>query len=188
MTSTRRLQLLSIGAAIILVVIWYVAMWSPQAKNVQKAHKANAAATQKIGQLQSQASQLETLVKQIPADNARFTQLEAAFPENPQFDQALNLLQQAANQTGIIVTSISPSKPPAAGAPASSGSGAQAGGVPAVSLTISVQGTTQQLEAFMSALDALPRTVVIDKVSMGGGASNSASINARIFYDGKPTP
>lgn len=187
MTSTRRLPILSAAAAIVLVVIWYVAMFSPQQKNIQKAHKANAAATQKADQLQSQASQLQVLVKEIPADNARFAQLEASLPDNPQFDQALNLLHQAGVQTGVTVTNVTPTTPAGASTGGSS-SPAPRGGVPSISLSMSIQGSTQQAEAFLAALYGLPRTVVVDKVSMGGGSGGSMSITARIFYAGKPTP
>lgn len=186
MRSSKQLPILSAAAAIVLVVIWYLAMWSPESKSVQKAHAANAVATQKIGQLQSQAGGLQALVKKIPADNARFAQLEAEMPDNPQFDQALNQLQQAAAQTGVSVPSVTPSTPPEAGG--SAGSAAQSQGIPAISLTMSVQGTSQQLEAFLSALYSMQRTVVVDRVSMSGGTSTSMSISARIFYAGKPTP
>ena len=188
MTSTRRLPILSAAAAIVLVVIWYVAMWSPQQKSIQKYHKANAAATQKAGELQAQASQLELLVRQIPADNAKLAKLEASLPDNPQFDQALNLLHQAAVQTGVTVTNVIPSTPAGATPGGASGGSSQTGGIPTISLTMSVQGTGQQTQAFLSALAALPRTVVVDKITLGGGASSSISIAARIFYDGKPTP
>lgn len=187
MTSTRRLPILSAAAALVLVVIWYVAMFSPQQKNIQKAHKANAAATQKADQLQSQASQLRVLVKEIPADNARFAQLEASLPDNPQFDQALNLLHQAAVQTGVTVANVTPSSPIGASG-SSSTSASQGGGVPAINLTMSIEGSTQQTEAFLSALKALPRAVVVDRISVTGGSGGSVSLSARIFYDGKPTP
>ncbi|HET6917147.1 MAG TPA: type 4a pilus biogenesis protein PilO [Acidimicrobiales bacterium] len=188
MTSTRRLPILSAAAALVLVLIWYVAMFSPQQKNIQKAHKANAAATQKADQLQSQASQLEILVKEIPADNARFAQLEASLPDNPQFDQALNLLHQAAVQTGVTVTNVTPSTPVGASTGGNSAASAPSAGIPSINLTMSIQGSGQQAEAFLSALNALPRTVVIDKVSIGGGTGGTMSIAARIFYAGKPTP
>ena len=163
-------------------------MFSPQQKNIQKAHKANAAATQKVDQLQSQASQLRFLVKEIPADNARFAQLEGSLPDNPQFDQALNLLHQAAVQTGVTVANVTPSSPVGASTSGSSTSASTGGGVPAISLTMSIQGSPQQTGAFLSALYALPRTVVVDRISETGGPGGSLSLSARIFYDGKPTP
>lgn len=180
-TTNRRIPLIAGGAALLLVIIWYLMLWSPQVKNLKAAHKAHAAAVAKIANLQSQQGQLRALVKQIPADNARFAQLEAAFPNNPQLDQALNLLQQAAVESGVGVTTLTPTAP-------GSGSTAAKAGEPSIALQMSVRGNPAQVTAFLAALDALPRTVVVESVSMASGASASTTIQARIFYAGQPTP
>lgn len=181
MTTNKRLPLIAAGAALLLIVIWYLALWSPQAKKLQAAHKAHAAAVQQVAHLQSQEGQLKALVKQIPADTARLAQLDAAFPDNPQLDQALNLLYQAAAATGVSVSSVAPTTP-------NSTSTAASKGEPAISLTLSVRGQPVQVSAFLSALATLPRTVVVDSVSLAGGSNPSATIQARIFYAGQPTP
>jgi len=186
MVTNRRIPMIAGAAALILVVIWYMALWSPQAKQLKAAHKAHAAAMQQIGQLQSQKDQLQGLVKQIPADTALFTRLEAALPDNPQLDQALNLLHQAADSAGVKLLSLSPSHPATPGSAQSGGQ--QQTGVPSVSLTMNIQGSSAQVQSFLSALDAMPRTVVIDSLSISGGSSGSASIGARIFFAGQPTP
>ena len=185
MITNRRIPMVAGAAALILVVIWYMALWSPQAKQLKAAHKAHAAAMQQIAQLQSQKDQLQGLVKQIPADTALFTQLEAALPDNPQLDQALKLLHQAADSAGVKLLSLSPSHP---ATPGSAQSGGQQTGVPSVALTMNVQGSNAQVQSFLSALDAMPRTVVVDSLSISGGSSGSASIGARVFYAGQPTP
>lgn len=180
--ANRRLPIIAGAAALLLVVAWYFLFWSPEAKSVQKAHQARTAAEQQVTQLQSQVGDLQGLVKQIPADNARFAQLETALPDTPQLDQALNLLQAAAAQTGVTVSSVGPSPPSAAA------SGTSTPGGPAITISINLQGSIAQIKAFLSALDALPRTLVVDKVSLSGGVSSGASINARVFYAGQPTP
>lgn len=183
---TRRIPLFGGIAALVLVVAWYFLLWSPETKKVQAAHKAHAAAEQQIGQLQSQVVQLQGWVKQIPADNARFAQLETQLPDNPQLDQALSLLHQAAAGAGVVVTSLAPGTPGV-----TSGQSAGQAGPPAVTLSMTVQGTANQVGAFLAALQAMPRTVVIDRVSLSSpSGSNTAtgSISARIFYAGQPTP
>lgn len=181
-TTNRRVPLIAAGAAVLLVAVWYLMLWSPQAKNLKAAHKAHAAAVSKIASLQSQEGQLRALVKEIPADNARFAQLEAAFPNNPQLDQALNLFQQAAAASGVSISTFAPTV-------ANSGSSAaMKGGEPSVGLQLSVRGNPAQVTSFLAALAALPRTVVVDSVSLASGASASATIQARIFYAGQPTP
>ena len=182
MTTNKRVPLIAAGAAVLLIVIWYLMLWSPQAKKLQAAHKAHAAAVQQVAHLQTQEGQLRQLVKQIPADNARFAQLEAAFPNNPQLDQALNLLQQAAAASGVSLSTVTPSSPNSASSTAAKA------GEPAISLTLSVRGNPAQVSSFLAALASLPRTVVVDSVSLASGSNASATIQARIFYAGQPTP
>lgn len=178
-TTNKRIPAIAAGAALLLVAIWYLMLWSPQAKNLKAAHKDHAAAVAKIASLQSQEGQLRALVKQIPADNARFAQLEAAFPNNPQLDQALNLFQQAAAESGVAISTLTPTAASSASAK---------GGEPSVALSLSVRGNPAQVTAFLAALASLPRTVVVDSVSLAGGANSSATIQGHIFYAGQPTP
>ena len=180
-TASRRIPAIAGAAVLLVVVVWYFLLWSPQTKSIKSSHKAQAAAEQKAGDLQNQVSQLQGLVKQIPQDNAKLAQLQAELPDNPQLDQALNLLHQAAVQTGVTLASVAPTAPTGS----SSGGGQAGGGGPALTLSLSVQGNFQQITAFLAALDTMPRTVVVDKFSLNGG---SAAITARIFYAGQPTP
>jgi Tfp pilus assembly protein PilO len=184
MTTNRRIPLMAGGAALLLLVMWYFLLWAPEMKSLKSAHKAHAQAEQKISDLNVQVGQLHALVKQIPADKARFAQLEAALPENPQLDQALNLMQQTASQSGVVVSSLTPSTPGGSSSASPSGGG----GVPAITLNMSVQGGAAQIKAFLEGLDHLPRTVVVDKLALNGGASSTATLTARIFYAGQPTP
>lgn len=188
MTANRRITAIAAAAALVLVVIWYFMVWTPQSKNLKTAQKAHAAAEQKVGQLQTQVGQLEGLVKLIPADNAKFAQLQAELPDNPQLDTALNLLHQAAIQAGVQLTTLTPATASSSGGGSSQSSGSQAAGAPAVTLTMSLQGSMDQVKTFLGELTAMPRTVVVDKFSISTGASASANITARIFYAGQPTP
>jgi Tfp pilus assembly protein PilO len=188
MTAFRRIPMIAGAAALLIIVAWYFLLWSPQTKSLRSAHKAYAAAEQKISDSKAQITQLNALKKQIPQDNARFAQLQAELPDNPQLDQALRLLHDAANQSGVLVGSISPSAP--AGAVGGSGQSTSATpGGPAVTLNLSIQGAFAQVKSFLSALANLQRTVVIDKVAISGDKDPvAATISARIFYQGQPTP
>ena len=183
----RRVPIFGAAAALVLIVTWYLLLWAPQAKDLGKAHKAQAAAEQKAGELQTQLSSLRALTKQIPLDNAKFAQLQAALPDTPQLDQALNLVQQAASGSGVTVTAFNPSNPQVGGA---NGSQAASGpGGPAINLTLAVKGGFDQIKSFLVALDQLPRVFVVDKLSISNnGPSSTANISARIYYAGKPSP
>lgn len=190
MTTYRRIPMIAGAAALLIVVAWYFLLWSPQTKSLHTARKDYASAEHKIADYRGQTVQLEAIKKQIPQDNAKFAQLQAELPDNPQLDQALRLLHDAANQSGILVTTVGPSTP--MGGAAASGQNSAASstpGGPSVTLSMTFSGGFAQVKSFLSALDSLPRSVVVDKVSISGGKDPVAgTLSARIFYEGQPTP
>ena len=188
MTTGRRIQMIAFGAALLLVVAWYFLLWSPESKSLKSARKAHSAAVAQVGQLNSQVGSLQGLVKQIPQDDLKFAQLEQALPDNPELDQALNLLHQTAVQTGVTVSNLAPSTPAGAVANGTQASSPQAGGSPAITLGMTAQGTLGQVRNFLAALESMPRTLVVDKLTLSTGAISTANITARIFYAGQPTP
>ena len=191
MTAYRRIPMIAGAAALLIIVTWYFLLWSPQSKSLRSAHKAYAAAEQKISDSKAQVTQLQALKRQIPQDNARFAQLQAELPDNPQLDQALRLLHDAANQSGVLVGSLAPTTPAgaAAGTGQSGQGGAAASGGPSVTFNMSFQGGFAQVKSFLSALANLQRTIVVDKVAISGDKDPvTGTISARIFYEGQPTP
>ncbi|MGH9054517.1 MAG: type 4a pilus biogenesis protein PilO [Acidimicrobiales bacterium] len=176
--ATRRIAAIAAGAAVVLLIIWYVAAWRPLSSQLHKAHVAHAAAQVKVQQLGSEVVTLQGLVKQVPADTARLAQLDANIPDTPQLDQALDQLHQVAVTSGVSLTTVGPSSP---AAPAASGAAAPSG-PPALTLTLSATGTQQQVMAFLASLATMPRTVVVDHLGLSGSNQVTASISARIFY------
>jgi hypothetical protein len=54
---------------------------------------------------------------------------------------------------------------------------------------MSFRGGTDQVEGFVSALNQLPRTFVVDRIAItNAGTQTTGNVVARIFYAGQPTP
>jgi Tfp pilus assembly protein PilO len=188
MTDSRKIVAIAAASAVALVLIWYVALMRPQAHSLAAAHKAHAAAEQKIATLDSQLAGLRALVKQVPADRSRLGQYIAAVPNTPSLDTALNQLQQAATSSGVTLSSVGPSTPAGTTGGSSSSSQGTPGG-PAITLSMTATGSYPALTNFLRATAAMPRALVVDNLSLSGqGSQLSASITARIFYAGSPTP
>lgn len=188
-TSVKRIFGLGGLAALVIVLAWYLAIFSPQARDLSKAHKAHAAAEQKISQLQGQVVQLNALKSQIPADKAALAVLNAAVPESPQLDSTLRQLHAAAASSGISLSMVSPSAPTtntASTAQSSSATTAQkSSGVSPITLTMSGSGSYAQTTSFLTRLSAMQRTVVVTSLNIAGsGAALTAQITANIFYTG----
>jgi Tfp pilus assembly protein PilO len=183
-TTTRHIAAVAAVAALVLVGLWYVALFHPATQKLASAHRAEIAAGQKTTQLNGQIAQLQALQKQIPLDTARLATLQAAIPEDPSLATALVQLHRAATNSGATLSSVGPSTPTGP-----STSGAQTSGPPSITLSLIASGSYGQITAFLSQLANMPRTLVIDSLNLSGGGSKlSANISARIFYVNDSNP
>lgn len=180
-TFPRRIAAIAGGVAIVIIALWYLTVFSPQSKNLKAAHAAHAAADAKIGQLTTQVQHLKVLVNEIPADQASLATLEQNLPDNPQLDSALNQLNRSALASGVTLESVGPALATTSGSATKSSE-------PSVSLSLAAVGTPGQVTNFLTQLAQMPRVVVVDRVSLSGTNPQTASISARIFYAGQPTP
>jgi Tfp pilus assembly protein PilO len=178
----KQVGLVAAGVSLFLVVIWWLALMSPMTHKLAQNHKAQASAQTQISSLQGQIVQLKSIASQKPEDQNKLNALTAQVPDNPQLDVALNSLQDAANAAGVQLTSVGPSSPNSA----SSGS---SGGLPAIAISVTCNGSYSQIMAFVTNLDKATRTFVVTNTNISGtGAKLSAQIGASVYYAGQPTP
>jgi Tfp pilus assembly protein PilO len=189
-SATQRIGLVTAAAALLLVVVWYFVLWSPEGHKLTAANTAHTAAEAQVSKLQSQVAGLQILLRGIPSDQQKLAQYKQAVPDNPELSSALDQIQAAAIHAGINISSISPG-----GAPAGAAGKASQGvnGVPAITVSISFTGSYQGVMSFITALDSMNRTLVVTSTSLSGGSGSanaqmSASISSDIFYAGQPTP
>jgi Tfp pilus assembly protein PilO len=181
-TTIKRIGAVAAGAALLVVVVWYLALFSPQAHKLSAAHKDHAAAEQKVSQLQGQLVQLNALKARIPADKAALSVLDAAVPSSPQLDSTLTQLHAVATSSGVNLSELSPTPPPATAATGTQ----QASGSTSISLSMTASGSYPQLMTFLNGLASMPRVLVVTgmNISTGTAGQLSAQITANIFYTG----
>jgi Tfp pilus assembly protein PilO len=185
-TTYRRIGGVAGVALVVLIAAWYLLMFHPGAKKLTEAHAARAAAQTQITQLTGQVAQLQAVERQIPTDRRSLLALEASVPDNPDLIGALNQLQAAASQTGVTVAEVGPA--PAA-LPAAGATTAQPVGTPAITVSLNANGRYAQVMSFLRKLATMPRVFVIDHLGLSGsGGTLTATITARMFYAGTPTP
>lgn len=185
-TTTQRIGMVSIGAVVLVAIVWYLVLWSPQSKDLHAAHAARASAESTASTLQQQISSLEVLVGDVKSDTGKLKTYDAAIPNNPQLPAALNQLQEVADQTGVTMTNIGSGAAPTT----TSGTPTTFNGIPALNVSLSVTGTYPQLMALINALDNMPRTVVLTTLNLGSGTNGdlSGTLTGYVFYAGQPTP
>jgi Tfp pilus assembly protein PilO len=173
--TTKKIGALTAAAAVVMVAVWYLALFRPQSAHLKAAHSAYNQAEQTSQSLQSQLVGLRALEAQIPSDQAKLSNLETAIPKTPDLKDVLTQLHNLAVSTNVELTTVNPTV---------SSSASTSGGATSVGLSMNVAGTYPDLMAFMTGLDKLARTTTVDSLNLTPSQASglSATVTARIFY------
>lgn len=178
--STRRISVGAVAAGVVLILVWYFALFHPQASHLKSAQRQYTAAQEQVTALQAQVHSLEAIEKQVPADTARLASLDANVPKTPDLKDVLDQLHALATSTGVQLTTVSPSTTNTGTSSTSSGS---TGGVQSITIGMNLSGSYPQITGFLSGLTKMPRTFVIDSAAIGSGSTGlTAQLSTQIFY------
>jgi len=173
----RRTVLIAFGAALLLLAMWFFFLWGPQGGKLSDAQERTTLANDQNSALEVRLARLEDAQDRAPTLLAELDELRAAVPDEPDLAQFILDANQIASEAGVEFLSIAPS-PPAAG---------DAGGPPVIVLAIDVTGGYFEVLDYLTELDALPRIVVVDALSLAPGGSDggpqqiAVSLTARMF-------
>jgi len=180
----RRL-LIPLGAGVLVVLLWFVALWGPQGSALSKAKKRKADAQAQGATLRDQLKRLQDARRDQPLKQSQLETLRVAIPDNPNLAEFILDANDAASRSGIDFLSITPGLPTA---PSSTTASTVAGGASATPIPIkigmTVSGGYFQVLDFVNRLNALPRIVVVDTLTLTGSGSStqlSVSLSERIF-------
>ena len=178
----RRL-LIPLGAGVLVVILWLVALWLPQGSALSAAKKRKDEAQAQGATLRDQLKRLQDARRDQPLKQSELETLRVAIPDDPNLAQFILDANDAASRSGIDFLSITPSQPTAPSAAASGTSGASAAPVP-IRIGMTIAGGYFQVLDFINRLNALPRIVVVDSLSMSGSgptAQLQVTLQERIF-------
>jgi len=147
--------------------------------------EANARTTDSIARLRKQ-------LPQLPASKAELAALRVAIPKSADMAGYVLDVSGAALKSGVVLNEVTPAAAMSLGAPADPTS-AGATGLPAdltqVPVAIGVAGTYAQANAFVAALEELPRAVLVRSVSLepqAQGVENplyTVTVTTAVFYN-----
>ena len=183
----RRTPLIAGGAALAVLLIWYLLLWSPQGKAIDKAKLRQQTAQGQVRELRARLSQLQEAQRNEAATRAKIEELRQAIPDEPNLAQFILDANDAAVRSGIDFLSISPT-PPAAQTAAAPVPGAPASAPSQITLSLSITGGYFQLLDFVNRLNDLTRIVMIDgmNVGVGTGADLQVQLTGRMFTNQSP--
>ena len=186
-SSSRAVTALAVMGALVAVYGWNSVFIGP--KNTARAavSKELSAARQTEQDLRANMAQLRKLAADTKSREAELANLGRLIPADADIDGAILALDDAAKQAQVSMATFIPS-PPAAGA---------AGGPATVGLSMTIDGTFDQIFDYLRRVEALDRLVVIDSLQLAGGGNGagaaaagpqklSAQIKARLFAASGP--
>jgi Tfp pilus assembly protein PilO len=179
----KRAALTALGAVVMLVAFWFAA-WSPVNHQLSKAHRNLSNAEARQAQLRSQLTVLRAEYKKLPTYEADLLALEEAVPADPSVASIFDQLNSAAVASGVTLPSISPSTTPPGSTPTATTSGSKAG-PPPLQISLTADGQYPQILGFLNRLDSSPRLFVINDITLspsGNGGAMGASLQIDAFY------
>ncbi|HVE46369.1 MAG TPA: type II secretion system protein GspM [Acidimicrobiales bacterium] len=182
----RRVLAIGAGAAAVILLVWYFVLWKPRADDLDKAKDRRASAEASAAQLQTEIDRLRADQRQEPLRRAQLERVRTLIPDEPNLAQFILDANDAAVRAGIDFISISPALPAAGtgGAAAPGAPAAPAGAAPPeIKLAFQISGGYFQVLDFVNRLDALPRLVVTDGLTLSAdpSARMTVAVTARMF-------
>ena len=114
----RSQVLLSILAGALVIALFYVLLWSPAREDLVELEEQIAAQQTQQQQLQQEITRLRAVRDEAPEVEAELAAAEAIVPRDAALPAALRQLQVAADESGVVLQSVSTSRPTAlVGAP-----------------------------------------------------------------------
>lgn len=175
----RRTTLIGAAAALAVLVLWFLLLWSPQRSKINDARDRARRAELQQANLRLTLSRLQDLGRREPVVRSQLERLRVAIPDQPNLGQFIIDANEAATQAGIDFLSISPALP----------TQSQTGGPPQIGVAMNVKGGYFQVLDYLNRLDDLPRLVVIDSLAVtpeDNGAVLLVTIQGRMFVTTVP--
>lgn len=186
----RRAWLFAGLAGLVVLALWYFFLWSPRNDDLKKAKERTESAAAANLDLESRIERLKAAQRDEPRLRARLERLRTAIPDDPKLAEFILETNDAAVRSGIDFLSIAPTRPavPAAALPgAAAVTPGAVGPAPAeILLSLQITGGYFQVLDFLNRLDALPRIVVTDGLTLSGDAVSgrlSTGVTARMFVN-----
>lgn len=108
---SRAARLLVALGALVVVVAWYLLVWSPRVESLEAVEADIDATLAQQSQTQVRIGELQLTREQAPDLQAELAAAAAVIPDETALPGALRQLQQAADDSGVRLVSVTPGRP-----------------------------------------------------------------------------
>lgn len=180
MTVTRRWVVFTAVAVVLVLALGWLLVAKPQKSKVSSLNDQTTSQDQANALLLTQIQSLESEQKELPQQQLRLQSFSTEVPDDVDEPTLLRQLSNVTRSTGVNLVSITPGTAAAVGASSSStvASPTSASTLYELPVSLSALGSYANAEAFISALERLPRAMLIGslnvcpvQVSVGSGCS-----------------
>jgi type IV pilus assembly protein PilO len=154
--NNRNILILGVLILIVLIVGYYLFLLSPIWTRYDDAVQERSDKEAQLSDLQQQVSQLEQAQKDAPTTERQLLELSKRIPTQPEIPTLVVQVEEIADASGVTQISLVPG---AAGPPPGGGN------FSVVPITMSFEGTYDQLENFLLRTRNLARLVTVNEVS-----------------------
>ncbi|MFM8236965.1 MAG: type 4a pilus biogenesis protein PilO [Actinomycetota bacterium] len=158
-------------AGLLLVIGWQRFVLGPMGAAEAKANRVTLEERARARTLDAELRRAASGAGKGPS--AR--ELQAAIPESPAVSSFLRAVDGIRDETGVAFQALTPS-PVAAGAAS-----------PSIGVDLSVQGSWEQVRAYLGRLVRLDRLVVVDNVSLSAASAAAGPTGGASQVSGAPT-
>lgn len=161
---TRVQWVLSGLAAVLVVVLFWLLLWSPQNDEIQEVRTETENIEAQQQQVAGRIAALEAVREEAPQQEALLAASHALLPNESALPGFLRQVQLAADESGLTLQSVSPARP----APVDE---AATDGLHRINVSMQVEGTYFQFVDFLRRIEdpeITPRAMLWNGVTVGG--------------------
>lgn len=156
--TTRNILILGILLLIILAVAYYFLLLSPKLAELDQADQERQQKTDQLAQLQQEVQSLQQIKNDAPDIERQILELAKRIPSDPEIPSLIVQIEEiatAANVTQLLLQPGAPTGPPEG----------TSGDFSRVPITMSFEGTYDQLQDFLLRTRNLSRLVTVNEVT-----------------------
>ena len=156
----RRPMVVAIAIALGISVGFFFLLLRPKLGQISEVREQIVAAQEEERTLQADLARLQLVRRDAPETRARLARMSDLLPSAPELPSFIRLLQAAATAESIDLRSIAPTPP-----------SPESDQIETIDVSLLIEGSFHQTEAFLARLENLKRLVEVTSVAIAPGES-----------------
>jgi Tfp pilus assembly protein PilO len=159
-----RIWIIAAAVLVVLVAIWFFALWLPASRELDDANDELDAAEATIDELEQERERLRLATEDAPVIQTQLRTLEAAIPGRPDLADFMLSLSEAELASGLQIVAVTTGEP-----------SEESAGLTTIPVNLELNGGYFQLLDFINRVTQAQRLYVIDALDVESLAEEAAT-------------